>query len=173
VAQTVLVAGRLHPYKRVDRVLEAFALVPAPARLVVLGDGPAGAELRSRAAGLGGRAGFEGTVSRDVLGRWLATADVYVSLSEQEAFGIGVAEGAAAGARVVASDIAAHREIAALAPGRVDLVPAGAVAADVAGALRRALAAGRPAGAPHGIPSWDEVATRTAAVYEEAVRCRG
>lgn len=165
----ILTAGRLHPYKRLDRVLDAFARLATPARLVVLGDGPARAAVAARAValGLGARAAFPGTVARPELDAWLRTAAVYVSLSEQEAFGIGVAEGAGAGARVVASDIPAHREIAAMAPGAVDLVAPDAPAEAVAAALRRALATPAPPGAARGIPGWDEVAGRTAALYDE------
>jgi glycosyltransferase involved in cell wall biosynthesis len=170
----VLATGRLHPHKRLDRVLDAFARVPEPARLVVLGDGPAGPELRRRAAvlGLASRVAFEGVVPRAELERRLRTAAAYVSLSEQEAFGIGVAEAAAAGAAVVASDIAAHREIAAMAPQAFDLVPAEADPALVAARLERALATRPAADAAAGIPSWDEVAARTVEVYEEALARR-
>ena len=156
----ILASGRLHRYKRVDRVLDAFARLGRPARLIVLGDGPARAELEERADA---SVRFLGMVPRDDVERWLRTATVYVSLSEQEAFGIGVAEGIGAGSRVVASDIPAHREIAGLAPGAVELVTAHT---DVAAALRRALDAGRPNDIAR-LPDWDEVAARTAALYDE------
>jgi len=165
----ILTTGRMHPYKRLDRVLDAFALVEPPARLVVLGDGPARAAVSARAItqGLDERATFRGAVPRSELDSWLRTAAVYVSLSEQEAFGIGVAEGAGGGARVVASDIPAHREIAAMAPGAIDLVAPDAQAEAVAAALRGALASPPPPGAAHGVPGWDEVAGRTAELYDE------
>jgi glycosyltransferase involved in cell wall biosynthesis len=170
----ILATGRLHAHKRLDRVLAAFARVPAPARLIVLGDGAMCPELRRQAAALGldGRVAFEGTVPRGELERWLRTAAAYVSLSEQEAFGIGVAEAAAAGAAVVASDIAAHREIAAMAPEAVALVRADAGPATVAEQLERALATPPPACAGASIPSWDDVAAQTAAVYEDAIARR-
>lgn len=165
----ILTAGRLHRYKRLDRVVDAFARVEPPARLVVLGDGPARAVVSAQAAALGlaQRVAFPGTVPRSELDAWLRTAAVYVSLSEQEAFGIGVAEGVGGGARVVASDIAAHREIAAMAQGAIDLVAPDAQAETVAAALRGALASPPPPGAARGLPGWDEVTGRTAALYDE------
>lgn len=47
-----------------------------------------------------------------MLHRWLRTARVLILLSAHEAFGMAPMEAAAAGCRVVLSDIAAHREIA-------------------------------------------------------------
>jgi hypothetical protein len=67
---------------------------------------------------------------------------------------------------VLASDIAAHREIAALAPGAIELVALDAPPGTVAEHLGRALAAGRPA-EPAPMPGWDDVAARTAAVYDQ------
>jgi glycosyltransferase involved in cell wall biosynthesis len=166
----VLTTGRLHPFKRVDRVLAAMAALDVPGRLVVTGDGPAAADLRRTAAALGlaDRVAFLGTVEREELERWLRTAAVYISLSESEAFGIGVAEGAAAGARVLASDIHAHREIAAFAPDAVELVPTDADGSALAARIAAALTAGPPpAGAGAGVPTWDAVTARTAALYEE------
>ena len=52
-------------------------------------------------------------MSDDVLRRWQRTADVVVSLSTRESFGLSLAEGIAAGAAIVASEIPAHREMAA------------------------------------------------------------
>jgi glycosyltransferase involved in cell wall biosynthesis len=170
-APVVLTAGRLHAHKRVERILGAFARIERPAELVVVGGGPAERELRRRAGALGARATFTGTVDRAELLRWLRTAAVYVSLSEQEAFGLGVAEAAGAGARVLASDIGAHREIAALAPDSVGLIGASAPVDEVARRLREAIDAPPPADAGR-IPDWDDVARATAEVYARAIADR-
>ena len=53
-----------------------------------------------------------GSVGDDELHRWLRTAHVFVSMSEREAFGMAPVEAACAGARIILSDIPAHREIA-------------------------------------------------------------
>jgi glycosyltransferase involved in cell wall biosynthesis len=164
----VVAAGRLQPYKRLDRVIDAVPHLPDSARLVVVGDGPEAASLRERIAGAGvaDRTSLTGPVERPVLERWLRTADVFVSLSEQEAFGLGVAEGLGAGARVVASDIPAHRQIASQVPGGVRLVGADAGPAEVAEAIRAMLEPVSNAPSIDGLITWDDVARRTAAVYD-------
>jgi glycosyltransferase involved in cell wall biosynthesis len=168
----VLTSGRLHPFKRVDRVIDAMAALPVPARLVVLGDGPSAPALRGRAARLGiaDRVSFPGSVARGDVERWLRTASVYISLSESEAFGIGVAEGVAAGARVLASDIPAHRELAAVAESAVEIVPASAGPQVVASRIAGALAApAPPPEAGDGLLGWDAVVARTAQLYTQAL----
>ena len=160
--------GRLEHYKRNDLLVEAIARVPAPARLVLVGEGPARTALARQAErlGVGDRVTLTGRLPGDDLAAVLARAGVVASMSEHEAFGLSVADGLAAGARVVASDLPAHREVAALTDRpAVTLVPPGDVAR-LAGALAGAVAAGRPAH-PARLPSWEDVVTRTRAVYTE------
>ena len=158
----ILSAGRLEAYKRVDRVIEAMPLLDPAHRLVVLGDGPQLEPLRAQARSLGvaDRVDLRGFVPDHELHRWLRTASVVVSLSSAEAYGLSVAEGLAAGAGVVASSIPAHVDSFGSFAG-VTLVPADAAPAAVAAAI----AAARP-GASR-VPSWDEVAAETLALYEE------
>jgi glycosyltransferase involved in cell wall biosynthesis len=113
---------------------------------------------------------FAGHVSDADLHRWLKTARLVVSLSEQEAFGLQVLEGVAAGKPVVASDIPAHREAAEyLGDGEVTFVSPEGSPLEVADAIRSALAIPTPP--PIGrLPSWADVVDRTLAVYEEVVR---
>lgn len=160
---TVLVAGRLEPYKRVDRVIAAFARVTAPGQLVIAGDGPDRSRLE-RAAGRNVR--FVGRVSDGDLARWLRTARGVVSLSEHEAFGLVAAEGVAAGARAIVSDIPAHREVAAMLGPDARVVDAGDVDA-VVSALDDVLAV--PNGGPRSVRSWNDVAADYLAVYERVV----
>jgi glycosyltransferase involved in cell wall biosynthesis len=160
---TLLVVGRLEPYKRVDRVLDAFGRVPSPGQLVVVGEGPDRGRLEP-AAGRGVR--FLGRVSDDDLARWLRTARGVVSLSAHEAFGLVAAEGVAAGARAVLSDIPAHREVAAmLGPAAVvvDADDLDAVAAALDGALTT------PNDGPRPVRSWRDVAADYLALYERIV----
>lgn len=164
----VLCVGRLEPYKRFADVIRAFAGVPGPARLVVVGDGSQRDELRAliEEFRLGDRVELCGRVDDESLHRWLHTATVLVSISEQEAFGMAPIEAAAAGARVVLSDIPAHREIFA-----DYLAGCGVVVgrdAPIADHINAQLARGRLPEAPQ-VPSWSSVAERTADVYRRQV----
>jgi len=160
---TLLVAGRLEPYKRVDRVIEAFGRLASAGQLVVVGDGPDRSRLE-RLAGPGVR--FAGRVDDDDLARWLRTARGVVSLSAHEAFGLVAAEGVAAGARAVLSDIPAHREVAAMLGDAASVVDAGDPDA-VAAALDRALT--MPNEGPRAVRNWRDVAADYLALYERVV----
>lgn len=155
----VLSVGRLERYKRVDRLIRAFALVRERAELVIIGDGPD----RDRLAELarGNEIRLLGRVSDDELHRWYRSARVVGSLSEHEAFGLTAAEGIVAGSSVVLSDIPAHREF-----GVGELVSTDATDAEVAAALTRALTGPVPPAVE--IPSWDDVAAELVALYENA-----
>ena len=86
-----------------------------PRDLVILGTGPEEPRLRQLVEdeGLSGSVRLLGGVSDEDLRRWQRTAAVVVSLSTRESFGLSLAEGITAGAAIVASDIPAHREMAA------------------------------------------------------------
>jgi glycosyltransferase involved in cell wall biosynthesis len=108
----ILAVARLVDYKRLDRLVEATASLRDTARLVIVGEGPARASLERRCADVGldpGRV-LIGAVDDTTLQRWYRTADVVVSLSEEESFGLTLLEAAAHGAAIVASDIPAHRD---------------------------------------------------------------
>lgn len=155
----LLVAGRLEPYKQVGLAIEALALTGAETDLVVLGAGSDLPSLRqaAAAAGVGDRVQFMGRVDDRELRRWQRTASVVLTLSRHEAFGLVLLEGAAAGAAVVASDIPAHREVAAMTPGFVDFVPVKAGAAAVAAAVRQGLERGRHPVGQGDFPTWGDV----------------
>lgn len=173
---TILSVGRLEGYKSVDRAVRSLAHLPANHRLVVVGDGPARADIESAAAGLERpeRVEMRGRVSDEELRGWYATADVAISLSRHEAFGLTVLEAAAAGLPVVASDIPAVREVAGYAPpDRVELVPLDASDEAVAEAIQRAASRGRVAAVRHGgaagwkLPTWDGLVEGVLATYRE------
>jgi glycosyltransferase involved in cell wall biosynthesis len=163
----VIAGGRLQSYKQVDRIVEAMALTPPFLHLVVTGDGPERAALEALAArrGLGTRARFLGRVDPDVLYRWYASAEVFCSMSSNEAMPVTILELLAAGARVVASDIPAHRDIRDRTAGAITLVPLDASPRVLADALGRALV--DPARPGQRIPTWDEVAEQTLDVYRD------
>ncbi len=155
----LLVAGRLEPYKQVGLAIEALALTGPETDLVVLGAGSDLPSLRrtAAAAGVSGRVQFKGRVDDGELRRWQRTASVVLTLSRHEAFGLVLLEGAAAGAAVVASDIPAHLEVAAMTPGEVDFVPVGARADAVASAVRKGLQRGRHPVGQGDFPTWGAV----------------
>ena len=112
--QAALVVGsvaRFDPVKRLDILLRAVALARPAATLALVGRGPEETRLRALAAelGLGARAVFTGEV--EDAARCLAAFDVYAAPSRKEGLPLAVLEAMALGLPVVASDIAAHREV--------------------------------------------------------------
>jgi glycosyltransferase involved in cell wall biosynthesis len=170
----VVTVGRLAAYKRVDRVVDAMARMHE-ADLVVIGAGPERARLERRAVDLGcrPRVRFVDGVDDVDVRRWVAGAEALVTLSEQEAFGLTVLEALAAGRCVVATDLAAHREVASLAPDRTRLVPTDAPVGDVVAAIRATFGRPRVQVAPGVLPTWDGVAARTHALYRRVARPSG
>jgi len=163
----VLTGGRLQSYKQIDRIVEAMALTPPGLRLVVTGDGPERGALEALAdqRGVREKVRFIGRVEPDLLYRWYASADVFCSMSSNEAMPVTILELLAAGARVVASDIPAHRDIRDRTAGAITLVPLDADPQVLASALGHALNES-PAPAQR-IPTWGEVTERTLDVYRE------
>ncbi len=85
----VLVVGRLETVKRVDLAIRAFAHVPAPLRLVIVGEGSqrAAAEQVVAAAGLGTRVTFAGAAAGDELVRLYADALAVIYAPFDEDYG--------------------------------------------------------------------------------------
>ena len=171
----VLTVGRLERYKNVDRIIDAFRALPCQATLVVVGEGPARARLErhTQATGPGRPVHFAGRVPDAVLDQLFAKAVVVVSASDHEAFGLTLAEGLVSGARVVASAIPAHAELARRAglDAAVDLADPHDTRQFTA-ALATSLRAGRvPAGSVK-LPSWADVVQDTRELYA-LVRMRG
>jgi len=102
----VLAAGRLVAQKDFFTMLDAFARVRArrPVRLVVLGDGPLRAALRTRAETLGvaADAAFPGFAANPF--RFMARAGVFALSSRWEGFGVVLVEALACGCPVVSTD---------------------------------------------------------------------
>jgi glycosyltransferase involved in cell wall biosynthesis len=166
----VLAVGRLDAYKQTDRLIEALPGLPPQYQMVVIGNGPLRARLEQLAAQHGQQARLRllDHVSQPELLSWYRRADVFVSLSRRESFGLALLEGAAAGAAVVASDIAAHREVATFLPaGRVTFVAPDCSAADLSDALEYAARSGRAASASWPLPTWDGMVEAVAACYQE------
>lgn len=163
----VLVAGRLEPYKRVDRVIRAVASMRQDAHLVVCGSGSHRPALERLVGELGiaSRVCFRGVVSDGELRRWQRTATSTVSLSAREAFGLVLLEAAVAGSRVVAADIPAHVELANRLGGATRMAVVTPEVAAVADALDSQIAQGRPAALADHDFGWSAVARRFEAIY--------
>lgn len=160
--RTVLSVGRLERYKRIDLVLSALACLPGDVRLAVAGDGSTASELQLLAERLGvaERVRFLGAVGDEDLARWWASADVFVTASEQEAFGITCATAAACGVRAVASALPAHRELLR-GPGTRLVEDASGSA--YAQALSAVLNECPPNPAP--LPTWKQVTDKIVEIY--------
>lgn len=109
----VLTLSRLAPEKRIDLVLESFALLHArrgDATLTIAGDGPQEQDLRAavRAAGLEGAVFLVGHRDAPVM---LAEHDVLVQLSRWENASYSLLDGVAWGLGAVATDVGGNREI--------------------------------------------------------------
>jgi glycosyltransferase involved in cell wall biosynthesis len=173
---TILSVGRLQSYKGVERVVAAMAFLPPTHRLVVVGQGPdrEAIERAASAAGVADRVVFRGRVPDEELLAWYRGADLFISLSAHESFGLAVLEAAAAGVPVVASDIPAHREATSFVPpGRITLVPSASDASGIAAAVRAGLGRGRADDRTEwALPSWDDLVDRTIAVYRDVLRAR-
>jgi glycosyltransferase involved in cell wall biosynthesis len=168
VGPVVITGGRLQSYKQVDRIIEAMA-VARDLRLVITGDGPVRPRLESLAEqeGVTDRVTFLGRVDQDALYRWYASAEVFCSMSSNEAMPVTILELLAAGARIVASDIPAHRDILRRTRGAIILVPLNASPTVLAESLQ--VAHRTPASAEQQIPTWDQVTTTTLDLYRDLV----
>jgi 1,2-diacylglycerol 3-alpha-glucosyltransferase len=121
----VLCVGRLAKEKNLEVLLRAFAQTrDTSLKLVIAGEGPLRGDLErlARALGIARRTRFLGVVSRGELPQLYASADAFVMPSTTETQGLVLAEAMAAGARVMAADAAANREVLG---GAGRLVPAG------------------------------------------------
>ena len=132
--------GRFTAEKGHAVLIEAVARLGRPARLELVGYGDLEAELRGRAAPLGGACRFRGALDAAEV---LAGFDVFVQPSLYESQGIAILEAMAAGRPVVATDVGGVRD--AVEPGVTGLLVPPGNADALAGAIRRLLE--DPAGA--------------------------
>ena len=138
-----LFIGRLSEEKGLSCLIEAWAMLPRRHRLVVVGDGPALADLRIQAARLGlTNVEFKGFVSREEHHRiWAGAAFSIVPSIWQEPFGMVVLEAWAKGRPVVAHNIGALPEI--VDDGRTGFLADPSQPSALAGVLLAAFNAGR------------------------------
>lgn len=152
----ILCASRIETYKNIQLVVDAMRFIGDATKLVIAGEGPACSDLVRLAAELGvtAKVEFVGAVRWPEIYRWFRTAGVFVTMSARESFGMSLLEAHVAGARLVASDIPAHREVASMVGQHIELVPLTATPAELAAAIRIAAASPRSVG--YKMPSWDE-----------------
>jgi glycosyltransferase involved in cell wall biosynthesis len=162
----VLCAGRLETYKNVHMAVKALPYLEETIKLAIVGEGPASEPLAHLADQLGvaSRVNLVGGVPWPGVYGWMRAADVFVTMSARESFGMSVLEAHVAGAHVVASDIPPHRELSAAVGPRVALVPLTAPPAELAAAISAAVAASAISAAAassapeavHDVPTWDD-----------------
>lgn len=105
----ILCVGRLAKEKSLPLLIRAYAqakLIRPDVKLVLVGDGPMRAELETLAPD----AIFTGSLKREVLARYYASADIFGFASQSETFGNVVLEAMASGLAVVAFNYAAAAE---------------------------------------------------------------
>lgn len=112
----VLYVGRLGPEKRLESLLDGFALVRermAGARLVLVGDGPERARLeeRARLLQLGSSVRLTGRQNGEGVRRWMQASDAIALVSEVEGLPCVLIEGMAAGLPVIASNIPGNTQV--------------------------------------------------------------
>lgn len=177
----VLFVGRLErAQKGLDLLLDAWAQVDVPGRLVIAGTGQDETALRAHAErlGLGDRVHFAGWTAGPEKFALLASARLAVVPSRFETFGIVAVEALAAGTPVVAFDIPCLREV--VPPDAGTLVPfTGEHAADAAAlaAAIRACHADAPGAALAAVTGprfaarfdWDAIASAQGEIYRAAV----
>lgn len=156
----LLCVGRLEEYKGVQYVVQALLELPEY-DLVVAGSGPYLEELERIASkeGVADRVDFLGYVDNDRLPRLYAGAEVYMTMSEFEAYGMTVAEALAAGTPCVVREAGALEDWtdSSLCIG-VPTIEPGTVTRKVYEATELKSLDSRP-------PTWDIVTDRVRACY--------
>ena len=169
----ILAVGRLESYKQTDRLVMALPLLSPEYELVVIGNGPLRAWIEQVATELGVRTRLRllDHVAQPDLHSWYRSADVFVSLSRHESFGMTLLEGAAAGAAIIASDIPAHREVAGyLPPDRALFVDPDCAPEYLGRAVQLAARRGRANDTTTWrLPSWDGMVDALVDCYAEVV----
>lgn len=170
-----LFVGRLEPVKNPDLLVRAYARIAGSTerRLVLVGDGSMGVELRALARELGveDRVVLAGTLSPERVNEALSSAGALVLPSRSEGMPIVVLEAMGAGVPVVASEVGGLGEVIEEATSGI-LVPPGDVGALAAAMLQ----ADQRVWDRHAIArsvqrlSWRENALKTRDLYERVSR---
>ena len=159
----VLSVGRLEPYKRVDDII---VNLPDYVRFVVVGEGKDKDRLIELAysEGKADRVLFTGKISDYDLARWWHTADLFMSLSEHEAFGLSLGESIVMGLPSIVSDLPAHRYVANLADAN-DIVNFYDRNVSLSESIADAIA-DKNIRVKRDFYSWEQAATETLVIYQ-------
>jgi glycosyltransferase involved in cell wall biosynthesis len=116
---------RCVPWKGVDFLIDLLPFLPENTLLVVAGDGPMRQKWEERAEAFHvlGRIKFLGSVSPHVIADWNATADAFVLASGYEGYPHVVVEAMAGGIPCFVSDKTGNKEMGALFPTAVTVLP--------------------------------------------------
>lgn len=175
----ILFVGRLEPRKGAKYLFRALPEIVREvpnARLTVVGSGPLAGYYRSHLPnGCADHVEFVGRVSGEMLARHFASADVFCSPAMGgESFGIVLIEAMAAGAAVVASDIAGYRDV--VKDGHTGILTQRGSPESIASAVIRLARDGNlksrlveSAGEDVRRYSWDRVTSRILDVYRSVV----
>lgn len=162
-APVILSVGRLEPYKRVDEII---LNIPDNASLVIVGEGKDKERLMKLAvdAGKHDRVTFTGKISDYDLARWWNTADLFVTLSEHEAFGLSLGEAITMGVPSIVSPLPAHKYVANLAEAN-DIVNFYDSKTSLTKAIT-AVIADNSIKSRRAFYSWEQAATETLVIYQ-------
>lgn len=172
----VLYPGGHDGRKNIEGLITAFSRLPprlvASHQLVVVGDLPplTANHYRhlARLAGVEHRLVLTGFVSDDSLLRLYQATDLFVFPSWAEGYGLPIAEALACGAVAAVSDLAPFDELVTEKQARFDPFGTDSIAATLERCLtNQSLRAKVLAAAPAVVASWDEVASRAAAILEQ------
>jgi len=109
-----LYVGRLEKYKNVHILIKSMVNIPDQYELVIIGDGPYKIELIKLiySLKLNNRVKIYSGLSDEEMYGWYKSCNLVVNFSQNEAFGITVIEGLAAGKPVMVNDKTALIELA-------------------------------------------------------------
>lgn len=157
----LLCVGRLEEYKGVQHVIRALSKLPEY-DLLVAGSGPCRGELEqiARDEGVSGRVKFLGYVDDDRLPKLYAGAEVYVTLSEFESYGMTVAEALAVNTPCVVREAGALQDWVR----REDVIGVSTASPEEVSAAVRSACNWSPSDS---ITNWDEVTAQHVEVYAE------
>ncbi len=173
VTPTILFAGRLERHKNVDKIIQAFATLRKEnpeTRLIIVGRGPIKDELVQLATGLGleGKIQWIDGAERRRLYELYSSSSMVVMPSEFEAYGLVAAEAISLGVPTIVANLTALSDF--VSAGLAQPVDPPITSERLLGRISQVIkdpTAFSPQWHPGGvIPSWDEVARKTSAVYE-------
>jgi glycosyltransferase involved in cell wall biosynthesis len=111
----LLYVGRLEKFKNVHLAIQAMAYLSAEYKLMIIGNGSYGRKLLQliEELHLADKVQILSGLSNEEVYRWYKTCDCVINLSSQEAFGVTVIEGLAAGKPIIVNNKMALAEQAA------------------------------------------------------------